>query len=108
MYPNVCLLGPKWPFGGPTTDQIQIFGAKKVCMAPLSNYRGLNWCESIRTNYQKMNGTLLDRNMCLLGPKRPFGGPETDIILIFGPKKVHTVPFITTEDQIGVLLSVLK
>ena len=26
--------------------------------------------------------------MCLSGPKRPFGGPKTDQILNFGPKKV--------------------
>ena len=35
-----------------------------------------------------MIGTLLDPNMCLSGPIRPFGGPKTDQILIFGPKKV--------------------
>ena len=35
-----------------------------------------------------MIGILLDPNMCLSGPKRPFGGPKTDQILIFGPKKV--------------------
>ena len=35
-----------------------------------------------------MIGTLLDPNMCLSGPKRPFGGPKTDQILIFGPKRV--------------------
>ena len=36
-----------------------------------------------------MIGTLLDRNMCLSGPKRPFEGPKTDQILIFGPKKAY-------------------
>ena len=35
-----------------------------------------------------MIGTLLDPNMCLSGPKRPFGGPKIDKIQILGPKKV--------------------
>ena len=53
-----------------------------------------------------MIGTLLDPNMCLSGPKRLFGGPKTDQILIFWPKRCAQVPYVTTEGQIGVNLSV--
>ena len=90
--PNMCLLGPKGPFWGPKTDKILIFGLKKVHTGPLSNYRGPNWCLSISTDYIIMIGTLLDPNIYLLGPKRPFGGPKMDQTLISGPKKVHMGP----------------
>ena len=84
------LLGPKRPFGGPKTDQI--FGPKKLRTGPLCNFRGLNWCKSISNNYPRLSEILLDPNMCFLGPKRLFGGPQTDQILIFEPKKLHTGP----------------
>ena len=104
---NICLLGPKWSFGGPKTDQILIFGPKKVHTAPLCNYRGPNWCYPVSNNYQTINGTLLYRNMCLLGPIRPFGGPKTDQTQIFGPKRCTWVPYVTIKGQIGVNRSVL-
>ena len=90
--PNMCHLGPKWPFGGPKTYQILFFGPKKLSTGPLSNYRGPNWCKMISTNYPTMSGTHLDPHTCLLGPKRPFLGPKTDQILNFWPTKVNMGP----------------
>ena len=54
-----------------------------------------------------MNGTLLDPYMCLLGPKRPLGGPKTNKYWFLDQKSSAQVPFVTAEDQIGVNISVL-
>ena len=104
----ICAFWDQKVYGGPKPDQILIFEPEKVCTGPLCNYRWPNWCWSIRTNYQTMNGTLLHRKMWLLGPKRPFRSPKTDQILIFGSKKVRTVPYVTTVGQISVNLSFLS
>ena len=82
----VALLAQKPIFG-------LYLGLKRVQKGPLCIYTEPNWCQSISIKYPTMNGSLLDPNMCLLGPKRPFGGPKTNQILIFGPKKVRMGPF---------------
>ena len=94
------IVGPKNAQNGPffiTESQIG------VNLSVLITHQWIN----ISINYPTMNGTLLEPNMCLLGPKRPFWGPKTVKILIFGPKKVRCVPFLTTEGQIGINLSEL-
>ena len=89
--PNIGRLGPKNPLEAQKRIKHWFFG-RKGAHGSLMWLQRAKLCYSISTNYPTMSGTLLDHNMCLLGPKKTFGGPKTDQILIVGPKKVRTAP----------------
>ena len=93
---NMCILGPKRPFGGPKTDKYQQGPLKGP---QLEKYWFLGWknCAEvpfvityISTMYPTMKRTLLDPMVCLLEPTGPFEGPKS---CFFWPTSVQKRPF---------------